>query len=334
MADAEEGSALVATPEEAGARLDRFLAQRLPGLSRARLQVLIRAGRVTRDGAVMQDQGHRVKAGESYRVSLPDPEPAAPAPEPMALAIAYEDRDLIVVDKPKGLAVHPSPGHRSGTLVNALIAHCGSSLSGIGGVKRPGIVHRLDKDTTGLMVVAKTDRAHADLARQFAAHGADGRLVRRYLALAWGRLRRKEGTIDAPLGRSLANRTRVAVVPAAAGRTAVTHYREIAVYPPRRPAPVASLLELALETGRTHQIRVHLAHMGHPLLGDMVYGAGFKASARALSAEARAALDALDRQALHAAALSFIHPATGKRLQFKSPLPTDMSRLIAALERC
>jgi 23S rRNA pseudouridine1911/1915/1917 synthase len=251
----------------------------------------------------------------------------------MPLAIAYEDRDLIVIDKPKGLAVHPAPGHPSGTLVNALIAHCGASLSGIGGVRRPGIVHRLDKDTTGLMVVAKTDRVHTALAQQFAAHGADGRLVRRYQALAWGKLSRKEGTIDAPLGRSPANRTRIAVVRDGQGRAAVTHYRELTTLPPRRPTPLLSLLELTLATGRTHQIRVHLAHLGHPLLGDKTYGAGFKASARALSAEARAALDALDRQALHATELSFIHPATGRRLHFTSPLPADMRRLIAALER-
>jgi 23S rRNA pseudouridine1911/1915/1917 synthase len=333
MADVEETRALTATQSEAGGRLDRFLAQRLPDLSRARLQALIRRGCVLRNGSVVCELGQRVRAGDSFQVALPAPQPAAPAPEAMPLAIAYEDRHLIVIDKPKALAVHPAPGHASGTLVNALIAHCGASLSGIGGVRRPGIVHRLDKDTTGLMVVAKTDRVHTALAQQFAAHGADGRLVRRYLALVWGRLSRKEGTIDAPLARSTANRTRIAVVRAGQGRAAVTHYRELATLPPRRPTPLLSLLELTLATGRTHQIRVHLAHVGHPLLGDMTYGAGFKASARALSEEARAALEALGRQALHAAELSFIHPATGKRLQFTSPLPDDMRRLVAALER-
>jgi 23S rRNA pseudouridine1911/1915/1917 synthase len=333
MADGERSKVLVATAEETGARLDRFLAQRLPGISRQRLQAIIRAGHVLRNGAVMQQRGHRVREGEFYQLYLPAPEPAALGAEPIPLAIRYEDEYLLVIDKPKGLPVHPAPGHASGTLVNALIAHCGASLSGIGGVRRPGIVHRLDKDTTGLLVVAKTDLAHAGLAQQFAAHGADGRLVRRYMALAWGRLPRKQGTIDAPLGRSTANRTRIAVVRATAGRHAVTHYREIATYLAGQAKPLASLLELGLQTGRTHQIRVHLAHIGHPLLGDMAYGAGFKASARALCSEAQAALQALGRQALHAAELSFIHPATGKRLQFRSPLPEDMRRLVAALER-
>jgi 23S rRNA pseudouridine1911/1915/1917 synthase len=318
----------VATAEEAGGRLDRFLAQRLPDLSRARLQALIRGGHVLRDGAAIAEQGHRVRVGECYELSLPAAEPAAPEAQRLPLAICYEDEHLIVVDKPRGQAVHPSPGHASGTLVNALLAHCGASLSGIGGVRRPGIVHRLDKDTTGLLVVAKTDRAHAGLARQFATHGTDGRLVRHYLALAWGEVGPQRGVIDAPLGRSSANRTKIAVV--GAGRRAVTHYRVLAGFPARHRT-VVSLLKLRLETGRTHQIRVHLAHIGHPLLGDMTYGAGFKASANTLSSEAQAALRALARQALHAAELAFVHPVTGKRLFFNSPLPADMERLIAAL---
>jgi 23S rRNA pseudouridine1911/1915/1917 synthase len=235
--------------------------------------------------------------------------------------------------------VHPGPGHASGTLVNALIAHCGESLSGIGGVRRPGIVHRLDKDTTGLLVVAKTDRAHAGLSEQFASHGADGRMARRYQAIVWGGLQRPRGTIEAPLARSTANRTKIAVVGEGAGRHATTHYRVLATYAPAatearagaRPPPLASLLELTLETGRTHQIRVHLAHIGHPLLGDPTYGAGFKASARNLSADAQAALTALGRQALHAAELAFVHPITRKRLAFKSPLPPDLARLADAL---
>ena len=251
----------------------------------------------------------------------------------MPLSIAYEDAHLIVIDKPKGMAVHPGPGHARGTLVNALIAHCGASLSGIGGVRRPGIVHRLDKDTTGLLVVAKSDRAHQGLADQFAAHGADGRLERRYLAIVWGTPERTRGRIDAPLARSRANRTKIAVVEAAAGRHATTRYQVLETYPRGGKEPVASLLALTLETGRTHQVRVHLAHIGHPLLGDMTYGAGFKASARKLGTEARAALAALDRQALHAAGLAFVHPVTGKRLSFESALPADMARLTAALER-
>jgi len=316
---------------EAGTRLDRFLAARLPDLSRSRLQALVRAGRVARKARAVEDIGHRVKSGETYSIDVPAPEPAAPSPESMPLAVVFEDAHLIVIDKPKGLAVHPGPGHATGTLVNALIAHCGESLSGIGGITRPGIVHRLDKDTTGLLVVAKTDRAHQGLAEQFAAHGADGRLQRSYLALVWGVPDRRRGSIDAALSRSSANRTKIAVVSAAAGRRAVTHWEVLETYSAGGSKAVASLLKLSLETGRTHQIRVHLAHIGHPLLGDMTYGGGFKASARKLGVTAQAALSALDRQALHAAELSFVHPVTGKRLHFASALPADMARLQRAL---
>jgi 23S rRNA pseudouridine1911/1915/1917 synthase len=317
--------------EEAGARLDRFLAGRLAQLSRSRLQALIRAGDVTRDGAAVGDLGLRVRPGETYTVAVPAPEPAAPQAQAIPLTVVYEDTHLIVIDKPAGLAVHPGPGHAAGTLVNALIAHCGSSLSGIGGVRRPGIVHRLDKDTSGLLVVAKTDEAHAGLSQQFAAHGADGKLERRYRAIVWGAPERPHGTVEAALARSSANRTKIAVVGANAGRRAVTRYEVLEKYGGAKTKPVASLLELELETGRTHQIRVHLAHIGHPLLGDATYGAGFKASARNLGLEAQAALEALGRQALHAGLLAFVHPVTGKRLRFTSLLPTDMARLAAAL---
>lgn len=332
MVKDDERHEVLTAAGEAGERLDRFLARRLPGFSRSRLQALIRAGAVTRDGLVVQDLGLRVKAGERYAVRVPPPEPAAPEPQAMPLAIVYEDAHLIVIEKPKGMPVHPGPGHASGTLVNALIAHCGASLSGIGGVKRPGIVHRLDKDTTGLLVVAKTDRAHQGLSEQFAAHGADGRLGRGYRAIVWGAPERPHGTIDAPLARRAANRTRIAVVRAGAGRHAVTRYEVLERFAGGgRPEPVASLLRVALETGRTHQVRVHLSHIGHPLLGDATYGAGFKASARHLGAGAQAALAALGRQALHAAELAFVHPASGKRLKFTSPLSPDMADLAAAL---
>jgi 23S rRNA pseudouridine1911/1915/1917 synthase len=329
--EASKSFQLAVGAAEAGQRLDRFLVSRLPDFSRSRLQALIRAGSVLRDGEPAGDLGHRVKAGETFTVDVPAPAPAAPQAQAIPLTVVYEDAHLVVIDKPKGLAVHPGPGHATGTLVNALIAHCGSSLSGIGGVRRPGIVHRLDRDTTGLLVVAKTDKAHAGLARQFAAHGADGKLERSYLALVWGALDRPRGGIDAALARSSANRTKIAVVSEAAGRHAVTRYTVLETFGGKEPKPVASLLELALETGRTHQIRVHLAHIGHPLLGDMTYGAGFKASARNLSLEAQAALEALGRQALHAGALGFVHPVTGKRLRFTSPLPADMARLADAL---
>jgi 23S rRNA pseudouridine1911/1915/1917 synthase len=249
----------------------------------------------------------------------------------MPLAIHYEDVHLIVIDKPRGVAVHPGPGHATGTLVNALIAHCGDSLSGIGGIRRPGIVHRLDKDTTGLLVVAKTDRAHIGLARQFAVHGADGCLERRYLALVWGAPEPRRASIEAALARSGSNRTKIRVVGQGTGRRAVTHYTVLETYG-AATKPVTSLLQLTLETGRTHQIRVHLAHIGHPLLGDMIYGSGFKASARRLSPRTQAALETLGRQALHAGELAFVHPVTGKRLHFKSPMPPDMAHLVDALK--
>jgi 23S rRNA pseudouridine1911/1915/1917 synthase len=300
--------------------------------------VLIGAGAVSRNGVAVLDAGLRVKAGDIFAVAVPAPVPAEPVPQAMPLAIVYEDRDIIVIDKPKGLAVHPGPGHASGTLVNALIAHCGTSLSGIGGVRRPGIVHRLDKDTTGLLAIAKSDRAHQGLAEQFAAHGTDGRLQRGYRAIAWGAPERPSGTIEAALARSVANRTKIAVVRAnsAGGRRAVTHYETLERFggrPGGAVRPVASLLRLVLETGRTHQVRVHLAHIGHPLLGDPVYGAGHKASARKLNLQAQAALAALERQALHAAELEFLHPVSGKRLTFESALPPDLAALVAGLRR-
>jgi len=316
---------------EAGQRLDRFLVLRMPDLSRSRLQALIRAGEVTLKGAPVAGLGGKVKLGETYEVHVPPPVAAEPEPEIIPLKIVYEDRHLIVIDKPKGMPAHPGAGHASGTLVNALLAHCGDSLSGIGGVKRPGIVHRLDKDTTGLLVVAKTDAAHQALAAQFAAHGADGKLERGYRAIVWGVPSRPRGSVDAPLGRSSANRIKMAVVAGDRGRRAVTHYAVLETFPKGAAKPLASLLRLTLETGRTHQVRVHMAHIGHPLLGDMVYGSGFKSSARNLTPEAEAALDVLHRQALHAAELKFEHPVTGKRLSFESELPQDMEEVVAAL---
>ncbi len=243
MAEADMREVVTVGEADAGQRLDRFLASRLPALSRSRLQALMRAGAVAKAGTAQRELGVRVRIGETYEVRVPAPEPAKPAPEAIALTIVYEDAHLIVIDKPKGLAVHPGPGHAKGTLVNALIAHCGESLSGIGGVKRPGIVHRLDKDTTGLMVVAKTDSAHQGLAQQFAAHGADGRLERSYRAVVWGVPDRPRGIIDAPLARSAANRTKIAVVAAErAGRRAVTRYQVLQTFaaggtePAREPA--------------------------------------------------------------------------------------------------
>jgi 23S rRNA pseudouridine1911/1915/1917 synthase len=320
-----------ALPAEAGLRLDRFLTGRLQGLTRSRVQSLIRGGHVAGPAGTISDAASRVKPGERYEVRLPQPVAGTPEPQRIPLKVVFEDEHLIVVDKPAGLVVHPAAGHACGTLVNALLAHCGASLSGIGGVKRPGIVHRLDKDTSGLLVVAKSDAAHQRLREQFAAHGADGRLHRAYLALVWGVPQLRSGTIDARLGRSPANRTRMAVLGHDRGRRAVTHYEVLEEYGDSSGRPVASLLRVRLETGRTHQIRVHLAHAGHPVMGDPTYGAGFKASSRRLGAEARAALEALGRQALHAAELGFEHPVTRKHPTFKSAPAPEMARLTAAL---
>jgi 23S rRNA pseudouridine1911/1915/1917 synthase len=311
--------------EEAGARLDRVLAIRLEGLSRSRLKNLILEGRVALSGSTIRDPGHRVNAGDVFTVEVPAPGPADPQPEPIALTVVYEDEDVIVIDKPPGLVVHPAAGNWTGTLVNALIAHCGESLSGVGGVRRPGIVHRLDKDTSGLMVVAKNDRAHQSLAAQFADHGRSGPLTRGYLAFAWGVPDRPKGTIDAPLGRHPRARERMAVRPD--GRTAVTHWAVEETYAGRDGTPAASLIACRLETGRTHQIRVHLAHIGHPVLGDQTYGRGFATKSTLLGPAGRAAVARLERQALHAHLLGFDHPATRRFLEFRSELPGDLSRL-------
>jgi 23S rRNA pseudouridine1911/1915/1917 synthase len=309
-------------------RLDRALAQSFPDISRARFQRLIAGSHVTVDGRSVSDAGFKVTPGQIVIVHMPEPTEAAPRPEALPLTILHEDSDFLVLDKPAGLIVHPGAGHATGTLVNALLAHCGDSLSGIGGVKRPGIVHRLDKDTSGLLVVAKTDRAHKGLSEQFAAHGRDGRLERCYLALVWGAPERASGTIAVSLGRSTANRTKIATTRGAGGREAITHYSVLERF--GQPA-LLSLLELQLETGRTHQIRVHMAHLGQPLLGDKTYGAGYKSAASKLPPKAQIALKDLDRQALHAAVLGFEHPVTGRRMRFESRPPTDFARLLSAL---
>jgi len=316
------------TAAETGERVDRVLAARLATLSRSRLKALILAGQVKIAARTIRDPATAVKSGDVVTVTLPPPEPAAPKGETIPLKIVYEDDSIVVIDKPKGLVVHPAAGHASGTLVNALIAHCGASLSGIGGVKRPGIVHRLDKDTTGLMVVAKTDKAHRALSRQF-AEKAEGPLKRGYLAFVWGVPARPKGTIDVPLGRHPHARDRQAVRDD--GRAAITHWQLLEQFPGSDGKPVAALLACTLETGRTHQIRVHLAHAGHPILGDATYGTGFKTKSSRLAPEARTALEALGRQALHAYLLAIEHPETGDLLEFQSELPGDLRRLRHAL---
>ncbi len=314
--------------EETGERLDRVLAAHVE-LSRTRLKALILEGRVAIDRATIRDPGHRVNLGDTVVVSVPATEEPAMAAEAIPLAVVYEDEHLLVIDKPAGLVVHPAAGNWSGTLVNALIAHCGASLSGIGGVRRPGIVHRLDKDTTGLLVVAKTDRAHKALAAQFADHGRTGPLERGYLAFVWGAPDRPKGVIDKPIDRHPRARDKMAV--REGGREAITHWQVLERYPGSDGKTVASLLACRLETGRTHQIRVHLASIGHPLLGDDVYGPGFKTKMQHLAPEARAALEALGRQALHAYLLAVGHPVGGKQLRFRSELPDDLARLRSSL---
>jgi 23S rRNA pseudouridine1911/1915/1917 synthase len=320
---------LVVEASEAGERLDRVLASHLTEFSRSRLKALILAGQVTIGGEPMRDPGHHVRAGDELRLTVPPPAPATPRPEPIPLNVVFEDDALIVIDKPAGLVVHPAAGNWTGTLVNALIAHCGASLSGIGGVARPGIVHRLDKDTSGLLVVAKTDRAHRKLAAQFADHGRSGPLERGYLAFCWDVPIRPKGTVDKPIDRHPQARDKMAV--RASGRPAVTHWDLRERYAGTDGRGVASLLECRLETGRTHQIRVHLASIGHPLLGDSVYGPGFKTKASRLSEAAQSALRHLDRQALHAHMLGIEHPVTGEFLSFRSELPADLAALRCAL---
>ena len=320
---------IIAGPDDEGLRLDRVLARHLPELSRTRIQALIAGGQLSRDGRALTASSGKVASGERFALTLPAPEPAEPEPQDIPLAIVHEDDDLIVIDKPAGMVVHPAPGNPDGTLVNALLFHCGASLSGIGGVRRPGIVHRLDKDTSGLLVVAKNDAAHRALAAQFADHGRTGPLERAYVAFAWGEPSAPRGTVDAPIDRHPVSRDRMAV--RAGGRFAITHWERQAVYADSQGRPVACRLECRLETGRTHQIRVHMAHIGHPLLGDETYGISHRTKAARLTTEARVALETLSRQALHAARLGFEHPASGEFLLFESPLPADLAVLEAAL---
>ena len=311
-----------------------MLAARLADLSRSRLKALILAGQVLVEkagvAAPVRDPAYHVGPGDTITIDVPEAADPTPQGEDIALNVVFEDDDIIVIDKPAGLVVHPAAGHATGTLVNALIAHCGASLSGIGGVKRPGIVHRLDKDTSGLMVVAKNDRAHASLTAQFADHGRTGEMRRGYLAFAWGAFHRVHGTVDAPIDRHPHAREKMAV--REGGREAVTHYEVRETFSGHDGKPVASLLACQLETGRTHQIRVHLAHIGHPLLGDSVYGPHFKTKANQLGPQSQAALTALARQALHAFLLVLEHPRTREVLHWEAPLPEELILLQKALK--
>lgn len=310
--------------DASGVRLDKALAEAFPALSRARLQALLADGAVTRDGQVVSSGSAKARPG-LYAVALPPVAPATPQPESLPLTVLFEDADLIVIDKAPGMAAHPAPGCETGTLVNALLAHCGDSLSGIGGVARPGIVHRLDKDTSGVMVAAKSDRAHVGLSALFAAHDIE----RTYVALTRGAPTPEKGRIQTQIGRSSGDRKKMAVL-RSGGREAITDYVVQQTF--GRPAkasnaPLAARVACTLHTGRTHQIRVHLASRGAPLLGDPVYGSGSP------STPVRAAVEAagLKRQALHAAVLGFVHPVTGQALRFETAPPEDMQRLEALL---
>jgi 23S rRNA pseudouridine1911/1915/1917 synthase len=315
----------------AGERLDKALAKLAPDLSRTRIQAIAAEGHVAVNGRTETAGSRKLMAGDSVTVVRPPAIDPAPRGEDIPLVVVHEDDDLIVIDKPAGLVVHPAGGHETGTLVNALIAHCGASLSGIGGVKRPGIVHRLDKDTSGLLVVAKNDAAHRALSAQFADHGRTGPLEREYIAFVWGRPAPATGTVRTFIDRSRANREKMAVTSEGQGREAITHYEVEAVFSGADSTPACARVRCHLETGRTHQIRVHMAHLGHPLLADDVYGSGFRTKAKLLGREAQAALVALGRQALHAAVLGFAHPQTDEVLRFESALPPELDTLAQAL---
>jgi 23S rRNA pseudouridine1911/1915/1917 synthase len=308
-----ERRTLTIDESQAGARVDRVLAAAWPDLSRSRLKQLIEAGALTRGARALDDPAQKVRLGEVLELSIPPAAPAEPKGQAIPLPIVYEDEHLIVIDKPAGLVVHPAAGNRDGTLVNALIAHCGPSLRGIGGELRPGIVHRIDKDTTGLIVAAKSEKAHTSLGKQFAAHAIE----RVYRALVWGVPRVREGTVEGAIGRSPLNRQKMTVL-RTGGKSARTHYNVIEAF-----GSTAALVECRLETGRTHQVRVHMAHIGHPVIGDPVYGRPRNIPGLTLR---------ISRQALHAAVLGFQHPATHKRLRFESALPEDFMEAYSALK--
>ena len=330
VAETTDPAPLDVSVDEAGAgtRLDVFLATSLENLSRTRIAKLIQEGNVCVNDIAVTLPKHKLKLGDVIVVAAPPPAPPDPEPEDIPLDIAYEDHDVIVLNKPPGLVVHPAPGHDTGTLVNALIYHCGDTLSGIGGVRRPGIVHRLDRETSGLLVVAKNDKAHQHLAAQFADHGRSGALKRQYQALVWGQLVRPQ-TINQPIGRSPHNRQKQAVT--RNGRQAVTHVDPGQFFMAGTDAVVASEIACRLETGRTHQIRVHLAHIGFPVIGDQDYGKGFITRANALEESRCQRVMEFKRQALHARELGFSHPTTGEAMLFCAEPPEDYRLLRDAL---
>ncbi|MEM7216162.1 MAG: RluA family pseudouridine synthase [Pseudomonadota bacterium] len=334
--DETKGKAFVVDDTAKGDRLDAYIAAQMPPhVSRSRVKDIVKQGGVSVNGVPCTSPNYRLKQNDMLNMVIPEPEEATPEPENNPLDIFFEDSHLLILNKPAGMVVHPAVGHWSGTLVNALLYHCGDSLSGIGGVRRPGIVHRLDKDTSGLLVVAKTEQTHNGLTKLFMDHGRTGSLKRAYTALVWGRPHSGSGTIDAPLARSSNNRKKRAVVKQGnpEAKHAVTHFKvlsELGKNPDE--TSLASLVECQLETGRTHQIRVHMSHIGHPLIGDQDYGKHFQTKENALPDETRKVVADFKRQALHAAVLAFDHPVTGKHLAFEAPLPDDFRRLISSFE--
>jgi len=325
-ADAEEWDVEI-DAALAGGRLDAVLAKALPAFSRNRIKDLILAGAVAINGSVVLEPKHKVKLGDALSLTAPPPEEADPEPEDIPLDILFEDDQLIVINKPVGMVVHPAPGSTHGTLVNALLFHCKGTLPGINGVKRPGIVHRLDKDTSGVMVAAKTELAMTHLAAQFADHGRTGPLHRAYIAFAWGQMQAGRGTIEAPLGRDGNNRLKQAV--RKDGREAITHYAVESRH--GGEGWDITRVRCELETGRTHQIRVHMAHIGHPLVADPLYASGYATKANRLPEPLKSIVQGLGRQALHAAELGFEHPLTGEEMEFEADLPDDLAALEDAL---
>jgi 23S rRNA pseudouridine1911/1915/1917 synthase len=326
--------ALTVGSDSIGMRLDLWLTEQLaPDFSRNRIKGLIEEGAVERNNSVVTQPKQKLQQGDIISLTVPEAAPAEPEGEAIDLDILHEDDDIIVINKPAGLVVHPGAGNWTGTLVNALIHHCGASLSGIGGVKRPGIVHRLDKDTSGVMVAAKNDHAHKYLSNAFADHGETADLERAYLALVWGTPPRQTGTIDAHLGRSTKDRMKQAIVPEHRddARHAVTHFTVVERFGLKPDGTaMASLVECRLETGRTHQIRVHMAHIGHPLIGDQDYGMAFKTKVNKLPEPLANTVRTFPRQALHAYLLAFAHPTSGEHMEFETELPEDMAELVEA----
>lgn len=335
--DDEKVEVFIADAEASGTRLDAFLAAYMPEhVSRSRIKDEIKLGRVTVNGKTCSTPNYRLKTEDRIVLEIPDPVDAAPTPEDIPLDVLHEDEDLLVLNKPAGMVVHPAAGNWSGTMVNALLHHCGDTLSGIGGVKRPGIVHRLDKDTSGLLVVAKNEKTHRHLTAQFMDHGRTGPLERRYLALVWGQPDPYKGTIETWLSRSSTNRRKRAVVKETFpnAKSAITHYHALKNFKPEgEDLAIATLVECTLETGRTHQIRVHMSHIGHPLVGDQEYGRHFQTKLNTLPEPLKNEMSAFCRQALHAAVLGFEHPRTKEYLRFETPVPADFSKILGLFEQ-